>query len=252
MWNFRRNEHDILDKGVFNNTLIYENELSDSLHSLNSSIENENKKVRVMCLNCCGIKTRLQYPEFISLIQSNDIMCLVETKTDDIDIIDCPGYKFNMKNRRKITNKRSGGIVVGYKENLDCYIDFICTKSKYVMWFKCDEKLFNTDQPVIFGVVYIPPEYTKYSSEEAFNEIEHEFLYLSDQTNYVCLLGDFNARIWNEPDFVKFDTNERLNYDISDFVEDYTGLLDSLNISVERKSMDKSKKQIWKFTFEFL
>ena len=28
------------------------------------------------------------------------------------------------------------------------------------------------DQPVMFGIVYIPPEYTTYSSDEAFNEIE--------------------------------------------------------------------------------
>jgi hypothetical protein len=36
----------------------------------------------------------------------------VETKTDDIDIITLPGYKFVMKNRKKITKNRSGGIMV--------------------------------------------------------------------------------------------------------------------------------------------
>jgi hypothetical protein len=29
--------------------------------------------LRIVCLNCCGIKTRLQYPEFRTLIQSYDI-----------------------------------------------------------------------------------------------------------------------------------------------------------------------------------
>ncbi len=51
-------------------------------------IENENETIKVMSLNCCGLKTRLQYPEFQNLIQSNDIMCLVETKTDDIDVVE--------------------------------------------------------------------------------------------------------------------------------------------------------------------
>jgi hypothetical protein len=45
------------------------------------------------------------------------------------------------------------------------------------------EQLFKTDQPVFFGVVYIPPEYTKYSSEDAFSELQQELklLYLYRQ-----------------------------------------------------------------------
>jgi hypothetical protein len=35
-------------------------------------------------------------------------------------------------------------------------------------------KVFNLEQPVIFGTIYIQPEYTRYSSDEAFNQIEHE------------------------------------------------------------------------------
>jgi hypothetical protein len=46
------------------------------------------------------------------------------------------------------------------------------------------EQLFKTDQPVFFGVVYISPEYIKYSSEDAFSELEHIkrafIVYLSD------------------------------------------------------------------------
>ena len=86
----------------------------------------------------------------------------METKTDDIDIITLAGYKFVMKNRKKITKKRSGGIIVGFKDNLAKHIDIVNTDSKYVMWFKCSEQLFKTDQPVFCGVIYIPPEYTKY------------------------------------------------------------------------------------------
>jgi hypothetical protein len=99
----------------------------------------------------------------------------VETKTDDIDIITLPGYKFVMKNSKKITKNRSGGIMVGFKDNLAKHIDIVNTDSKYVMWFKCSEQLFKTDQPVFFGVVYIPPEYTKYSSEDAFSELQQEY-----------------------------------------------------------------------------
>jgi CRISPR/Cas system Type II protein with McrA/HNH and RuvC-like nuclease domain len=89
-------------------------------------------------------------------------------------IIILPGYKFVMKNRGKNTKKRSGGIMVGFKDNLAKHIDLVNTDSKYVMWFKCSEKPFKTDQPVFVGVVYIPPEYTKYSSEDTFQTYDSQ------------------------------------------------------------------------------
>ena len=46
--------------------------------------------VRLLTLNCCGIKTKLYYPEFIEMINDFDILYLVETKTDDCDIINIP------------------------------------------------------------------------------------------------------------------------------------------------------------------
>ena len=206
---------------------------------------------RVLSLNCCGLKTRLQYPEYEELLIENDIVCLVETKTDDIDLIEFQGYKFYMKNRRKVMNKRSGGIIVGYKEELDCHLKFLCTNSKYVLWFECDKKLFNTDQPVIFGVVYIPPEYTKYSSDEAFTEIENEFLELSNKTKCICLMGDFNPKTANDPDFVKLETTNHNICDISEFVQDNTCLLDFLNMTIERKSMDSSKNRYGNLLLNF-
>jgi exonuclease III len=50
---------------------------------------------------------RLQYPEFCELIIKNDIVCLQETKTDDIDKIDLEGYTFKMKNRKKLVENQA-------------------------------------------------------------------------------------------------------------------------------------------------
>jgi hypothetical protein len=38
-----------------------------------------------------------------------------------------------MKARKKITKNRSGGIMVGFKDNLAKHIDIVNTDSKYVM-----------------------------------------------------------------------------------------------------------------------
>lgn len=67
----------------------------------------------------------------------------METRTDDLDIIELPGYTFKMKNRKRISTKRSGGIVVGYKDCLKDYIEVVETNSKYILWFKCNEQLLN-------------------------------------------------------------------------------------------------------------
>jgi len=92
----------------------------------------------------------------------------------------------------------------------------IDTESKYVMWFECNKQLFKTDKHVYFGVVYIPPEYTRYSSENAFDELEQEFLSFSTNSNYICLIGDFNSRTSTDADFVVIDENRHVDNDNSE------------------------------------
>jgi hypothetical protein len=40
------------------------------------------------------------------------------------------------------------------------------------------------------------PEYTRYSSDEAFNQIEHELHSFSTNSKYVGLIGDFKLRFF--------------------------------------------------------
>ena len=58
--------------------------------------------LNMLSLNCCGIKKRLQYPEFENLVRNHDITCIVESKTDDRDEIKLSGYIFRLKNRKKL------------------------------------------------------------------------------------------------------------------------------------------------------
>jgi hypothetical protein len=43
------------------------------------------------------------------------------------------------------------------------------------------------------GIVYVPPENTRYSSNAAFAEIEAEYLVFSSNYDDISLLGDFNG-----------------------------------------------------------
>ena len=47
------------------------------------------------------------------------IFCVfVETKTDDVDEIDLPGFIIKMKNRFQFRRVKSGGIIVGFRKSL--------------------------------------------------------------------------------------------------------------------------------------
>jgi tRNA-binding EMAP/Myf-like protein len=71
-----------------------------------------------------------------------------------LDTIELPGYILKMKNRKKI-GRKSGGMILAYKESLENYIKLLDIESKYVLWFKVSSKLVNLNEDVIFGNVYI-------------------------------------------------------------------------------------------------
>jgi hypothetical protein len=58
---------------------------------------------------------------------------------------------------------------------------------------------------MILGIVFVPPEGSKYSSPESFLEIEHDFHKFSCNSYNVCLMGDFNARVGSLPDYFTVD-----------------------------------------------
>ena len=191
-------------------------------------------------MNVCGLKSKLQYPEFVELVNKYDIVCFQESKTDDYDEINLSGYIFEMKNRFAFSNRRSGGLVLGYKEKLQNYIECISTESKFVQWFKLSADYSKLEEDIIFGSVYIPPESTKYSSPESFREIENELLDFVINHNLICLLGDFNSRTSTDLDYIVIDDKDILidSYDIVG--NDIHRILND-KISLLRNNSDKNK-----------
>jgi hypothetical protein len=122
-----------------------------------------------------------------------------------------------MKNRKKF-GRKSGGIILGYKDHLENYIEPLETESNYIFWFKVSSKLFNLSDDLIFGIVYIPPEGSSYLSPDAFDQVENEYRVLSQNYKYICLLGDFNSRTADDPDFIDIFINEH-ELDFTQFVE---------------------------------
>jgi hypothetical protein len=113
-----------------------------------------------------------KYPELRDLLDNYDIVCLTETNPDDIDVIEWNDVTFKYKNRETISSHRSCGIALGYRNYLENFITPIDIDCPYVLWFSIKKEMFNLSQNVIFSIIYIPPENTRYTSDDAISEIQ--------------------------------------------------------------------------------
>ncbi|CAG2186250.1 unnamed protein product [Mytilus edulis] len=216
---------------------------SDKIGNTHLKDRSARGELKFSFLNICGLKSKSLAPEFSELVINNDISIFVETKTDKLDIISLPnGYSCFSKHRSKFKRK-SGGIVIIYKSELEKFLTFLKTNSEFVQWIQFSKDLLNDN--VLMGCVYIPPEGSKYSSVDAFTEIENEFLHLSEPNLKNVLIGDFNAKTSTLPDYVIPDQHllQILNTDDThtlNYFSDYNWLLtceDIANVHVNQIRM---------------
>ena len=120
------------------------------------------------------------------------------------------------------------------------FLEFIKTDCEYVLWLNISKDLFLSDQNILTGCIYIPPEFSKYSSNESFIEIEEELLSLSQNTENIFLIGDFNARTGIQNDFVIDDVKLQDILHIEDDLNDCKSchIVLSENNIVDRHNQD--------------
>ena len=69
--------------------------------------------IKIGTLNVCGLKSRINYPEFTDLINKYKFFfCVTEIKLDNTDIIFVPDYEYISKPREESPIRKSGGIAV--------------------------------------------------------------------------------------------------------------------------------------------
>ena len=71
----------------------------------------------------------MKHPDFLSLISNHDIIAISESKLDDTDAVDVPGYVAFYKNRSKFRRK-SGGVLLLIKEERAQYVTVFESKDK--------------------------------------------------------------------------------------------------------------------------
>ena len=205
-------------------------------------------QLKILTLNVCGLNSKLKCPEFISFLNHYDIIGLQETKTDDTDThIEIPGYKIFFHNRSCLSRYRSGGIALIVKECLLPYVKIDQSrKSKLILLFTISKEIFcrnNCTNDVICGIVYIPPQGSKYALEDPYLEIQEEIFRYCTETKNILLFGDFNSRCKTLPDHTKFDEYISDIYGMQELYEENNSMLDLFEcyeVPLDRKSADES------------
>ena len=190
-----------------------------SNNSLNQNNSKSSISLKCGSLNVCGIRRKMQYPEFRDLISNYDLFCVTESKLDNHDLITLPGYKFISQPRRQKFLRRSGGIGVFVKDNISPHISIIDSDSDYILWLQLSKSFFKAEDDLIFGVVYLPPTDSRFNNPDELELFEIEITTMSVLHKYMFLLGDFNARSSSEPEFI----------DADDFLAEHFGYDDTLN-----------------------
>ena len=203
--------------------------------------ENKDNELMFGCLNVCGLKRRLHFPEFRDTLSIFDFFCVTETKLDHTDIITVPGYSFISQIRKQKFIRSSGGIAVFYKNIFEGKVKVIPSESDYILWLRIDHTVFNIQEDLILGVLYIPPIQSRFLNEDEFLCLESEITLMCSKSSYVCLTGDTNARTAQLSDFITADNTiadvMQFDQETLDFFNK-SEMLDKLHINKVRVSQD--------------
>lgn len=91
----------------------------------------------------CGLISKLQNPDFFLFMETYDILIFQETKIDQLDHLNLPnGYSYKAKHREQCTRK-SGGIIIIYKSQIDKFLEFPESNSSFVHWLRINNDFLN-------------------------------------------------------------------------------------------------------------
>ena len=207
-----------------------------------------NGNIQILFLNVNGLRSKTRLPEFLEMIKDYDIIAFAESKTDDFDNFNLPGFKFTyMKNRKRNKRVRSGGIFIAIKDSIkDNFEIDLKLGSEIIIWLKEKKKVLKTKNKMALGFVYVPPIGSFYYDDESFENIEKDICMLKSQKFAILLVGDFNARTRTLDDFIEFDDTLLEQVTISaDQISTETNenliKLKNANIPLKRSSQDCAK-----------
>ena len=189
------------------------------------------------CLNVCGLKRRVQYPEFCTLVNQHDILCVAETKLDDTDVILVDNYTFYNKPRRQSYIRKSGGLGFLVSNSISNHMKQVQTDSEYIYCLSLSKQAHHFDQDILIMAVYVPPEQSRFYNKDEFELFENDITRLCGQYDYIITMGDFNAQTGELVDYTSDDSFFTVFFDLDqDTVEFYNqkSVLERLRVNLQR------------------
>lgn len=187
------------------------------------------------------MKKRLDYPDFVGFVNKYDVFCVSETHTDSNDITDIEGFTYFPKHRTQRYLRKSGGIGIYVRDYIAPFVTIRKNNSEYVLWIVFDKHFLALDEPILLGAIYVPPENSRFFSEELWNEFENEISEILSDNKYVYIAGDTNGRVGTLRDFIITDQHFHDFFEIDESIRsqlDKHVLLENLSIPLERCSRD--------------
>lgn len=198
--------------------------------------------IKILSLNVCGLKSKLKIPEFTDMLNLYDIIAIQETKLDDADSVELPGYTIICQNRKKISRYRSGGTAFIYKNSLKHHIVPMKSHSKLIQWIRISKAVTNTDRDIYCGNIYIPPQGSKFASPDPYLEIQTEINEHCENSD-LLLIGDFNSRSGVSRDYTITDEFLSKLHDDNILQTESAHILSKLEeygVPLERRSADST------------
>lgn len=184
------------------------------------------------------------YPEFVELVRKHDILCVCETKLDKEDVISCDGYTFINEPRKQAYYRKSGGLGLFIRDNLIKFVEILRSTTEYISWIKISKQLLKTEDDLLLGTVYIPPQQSRFFNEDELELLDQEITSSMSSYKNVCIMGDFNAQTSDLADYTLADNFLTDHFDFDQETIEYfdqRSILEKHGIQVARVSSDKKK-----------
>ena len=201
----------------------------------------------LVCLNVCGLKSKMSMIEFTNSCTDHDIVILGETKCDDTDVPVVENYfsalQYNvfMQNRESLAKHRSGGVLIAMKDHVAKHFIRVNYCHNFLVVLKSVENVVGFEKKLVLIAVYIPPYGSKYSSVDMFQTLSDVILDFDSSEYAVIVCGDMNAHSLLKEDTVEFDNAFQENVPLDYFAENElctTQVMRELNLPVKRANSD--------------
>ena len=100
--------------------------------------------------------------------------------------------------KKKKSRRHSGGIIVYYKKTISRGVTYVNygSKSENRLWLKLDKSFFDFEHDLYLCAVYIPP----------VTSVHYDNIFANQ--GKVLLIGDFNSRTGQSPDYILNDSTD--------------------------------------------